>query len=413
LAQLDLLEKNPEPARERFQSILAKDDTNVPAMMGLAGIAAATSQEAEYVAWLEKAAKAGPSAVRPRLLLANYYLQKNDVQKALALAHEAQTANPNDGQALDILGTAQLAAGDKEKAVVTFSRMAKLLPESPVAHYKLATAQAATNNMSAMRGSLKNALALKPDYLDAEILLGSAELGAGRYAEALKIAEQIQKQQPASASGFVLQGDILMAQKKFAPALKVYENALAINKNGLIAVKVYEALRADGKAKDADARLVQWLKDQPGDLNARAYLAATYIAAKQNKQAIEQYQIVLQGDPKNIRALNDLAWLYQQEKDSRALATAEQAYQLKPDNPEIMDTLGWILVEQNETPRGTELLQKAAETAPASTAIRYHWAAALAKAGDKARARKELTELLTKNKEFPQRHEAQELLRQL
>ena len=121
----------------------------------------------------------------------------------------------------------------------------------------------------------------------------------------------------------------------------------------------------------------------------------------------------MQADPKNIRALNDLAWLYQQEKDPRALATAEQAYQLKPDNPEIMDTLGWILVDQDKAARGAELLQKAVEMAPASTAIRYHWAAALAKSGDKARARRELGDLLIKNKDFPQRLEAQALLKDL
>ena len=413
LAQLDLLDKNPEAARQRYQGILAKDNTNVQAMMGLAGIAKATSQESEYVAWLEKAAKTGPSAVRPRMLLANYYLQKNEVQKALALASEVQTANPNNAETLDLLGTAQLAAGEKENAASTYSKLVKLFPKSPLAHYKLATAQAAANNTSALRASLKNALALKPDYLDAEILLCSAELGANRYVEALKIAQQIQKQHPQSPSGFVLQGDILMAQKQSAPALKAYEKALAINNNGIIAVKVHQALSAGGNAKEADAKLGQWLKDQPGDLNARVYLAATYIAARQNKQAIEQYQLVLQADPKNIRALNDLAWLYQQEKDPRALATAEQAYQLRPDNPEIMDTLGWILVEQDKTTRGTELLQKAAEAAPTSTAFRYHWAAALAKSGDKARARRELGDLLAKNKKFPQRQEAQALLKQL
>lgn len=413
LAQLDLLQKNPEAARQRFQSIVEKDKKNVPAMLGLAGVAAATSQESEYVAWLEKAVKAGPSVVRPHVLLANYYLYKNDVQKALALARDAQTANPNNGQILDLLGTAQLAGGEAENATVTYGKLAKLFPKNPVAHYKLATAQAAANNLGGARASLKSALALKPDHLDSEILLGSVELGANRHAEALKVAQQIQKQHPKSAAGFVLQGDILMAQKQFAPALKAYEKASTINNIGLLAVKMHQALSAGGNASEADARIVQWLKDHPGDVNVRVYLAANYTKTRQNQRAIEQYQFVLQADPRNIRALNDLAWLYQQEKDPRALETAERAYQLKPDNPEIMDTLGWILVEQDKTARGTELLQKAAEAAPGSTAIRYHWAAALAKSGDKARARRELADLLTRNKEFPQRQKAQELLGQL
>ncbi|HEY2986144.1 MAG TPA: XrtA/PEP-CTERM system TPR-repeat protein PrsT [Candidatus Binatia bacterium] len=413
LAQLDLLEKNPDAARRRLQGVLDKDKNNVQAMIALAGVAAAARQDAEYVSWLERAAKADPSAVRPRLLLTNYYLKKNDLRKALEMAAAAQSADPKNPQALDLLGTVQLASGEKENAVSTFGRLVRVATRSPVAHYKLATAQAAAESTSAARSSLNRALALRPDYWDAEMLLVSLELNAGRHAEALKIARQMQKQRPDSASGFMLQGDALMAQKQYGPALDAYQKALAINRTGLLAVKVHQALSASGRAQEADRRLIAWLKDQPADVGVRTYLAQTYIKGGHNKQAIEQYELVLQMDPKNARALNDLAWLYQQEKDPRSLATAEQAYQLSPENAEIMDTLGWILVERGETSRAAELLKKAVEKAPASTSIRYHWAAALAKSGDVTRARQELGDLLTKNKKFPQRQEAQALLRQL
>ena len=414
LAQLDVTEKNPDAARQHLQAILAKDKTNVLAMLGLAGVAAATGQESEYVAWLEKATQAEPSAVRPRLLLASYYLQKNDVQKALTMAREAETANPNDVQVLDVLGSAQLLAGEQESAVITYGKLAIAVPMNPVAHYRLATAQVAAQNFETATVSLKKALALKPDYLDAEILLASAELRRGRYPEAMNIAQQIQKRHPESTTGFVLQGDALMAQQQFAPALKAYEKALAINNGSdVLAIKVHQALTGGGNAKEADARLVHWLKNYPSDVPARAYLASSYMSTAQNKQAIEQYQVVLQNDPKNILALNNLAWLYQQEKDTRALATAEQAYLLKPDSATIMDTLGWILVQQGDTARGLKLLKAASEKAPAATGIRYHWAAALAKSGDRAGARRELADLLVKNKKFPERQEAQELLKQL
>jgi predicted Zn-dependent protease len=122
---------------------------------------------------------------------------------------------------------------------------------------------------------------------------------------------------------------------------------------------------------------------------------------------------VLKTDSKNIVALKDLAWLYQQEKDPRALTTAEQAYQLQPDNAHVLDTLGWILVEHGKTTDGLELLRKAAEKSPAATGIRYRWAATLAKSGDSARARRELADLLAKNKTFPERQEVQALLKQL
>jgi FimV-like protein len=175
---------------------------------------------------------------------------------------------------------------------------------------------------------------------------------------------------------------------------------------------MHKARSAAGRTQEADANLRQWLEEQPNDVAARTYLAEIYLKAGQHKLAIEQYQRLLQADAKNLRALNDLAWLYQKEKDPRAVTTAEQGYQLYPDNPDITDTLGWILVEQGETARALELLQKAAEKAPQSTEIRYHLAVALAKSGDIARARGELTDLLA-NKNFRQRQEAQALLKQL
>jgi putative PEP-CTERM system TPR-repeat lipoprotein len=413
LARLDLRDNKPEVARQRFEAVLAKNQNNVQAMMALAAFAAATGQESEFINWMQKAAQAAPSDPRPRVFLAKYYLQKNDIQKALAIAREAQAASPNNADALEVLGTAQLVAGEKENAGVTYGKLVTVVPKNPVAYYELATAQVTARAIDAARLSLNKALELKPRYLDAEVLLAAVELAAGRYKEAAGFAQQIQQQQPESSSGFVLEGEILMTQKQFAAAAKAYEKALAIDNSGPLAVKVHQALRAGGHTEDADAWLIHWLGDHPRDVTARIHLAATYINSGQNKQAIEQYELVLAIDPKNVIALNDLAWLYQRQNDPRALGMAEQAYQLNSESPAIMDTLGWTMVEQGKITTGMELLRKATEKAPADTTIRYHWAAALAKSGDTQRARKELADLLTNNKTFPERQDAQTLLRQL
>ena len=413
LAQLDLKEKNPEAARKRFEAVLAKDGTNVKAMIGLAAVAAAIGDEAGYVAWLEKAVKAAPSVAGPRVALANYHLRKGNIQKSLELALGAQTASPDNPQALDLLAGVQLAAGDAASAAATYRKLVTLMPENPVVHYRLAMAQAAAKDPEAAKASLHKALELAPTFFDAEVLLATIDLRTGQYDDALKLAREIKKQRPQSAIGLTLEGDILMAQKQFAAAARTYDKALGVEKNGLLMIKLHQALSAGGDSKEADKRLLQWLQDQPKDIAARSYLAARYFKAGQNGPAIEQFQLVLQDDPKNILALNQLALVYQKEKDPRALPTAEQAYQLQPNNADITDTLGWILLEQGKTDRALELLQKASAQAPASTEIRYHWAVALSKSGDKAKARTELADLLTKDKNFSQRADAQALLKQL
>ena len=63
--------------------------------------------------------------------------------------------------------------------------------------------------------------------------------------------------------------------------------------------------------------------------------------------------------------------------------------------------------------RGLELLQKATTGNPDNSEARYHLAAALAKSGDKKRARQELEKLLASDQKFRQREAAESLLKQL
>ena len=69
--------------------------------------------------------------------------------------------------------------------------------------------------------------------------------------------------------------------------------------------------------------------------------------------------------------------------------------------------------ERGTREQALTLLDKAAALAPKANDIRYHLAAGLHKAGDKARARKELDKALADGKPFAQVEEARALLKQL
>ena len=238
-------------------------------------------------------------------------------------------------------------------------------------------------------------------------------LALNRQRDALAVARQVQERQPRLAAGYKLEGDVLMEQKQPQQAVKLYERALEISKIGPLQVQLYRALQASGQAPEADARMAAWLKEHPEDVPTRVYLAGTRLAAGQYRAAIEHYQHIVAREPGNVAALNDLAWAYQQEKDARAQATAEQALKLAPANPVVLDTLGWIVLQQGDVKRGTALLRQAAGLAPNVPDIQYHLGVALLKSGDRGGARKLLELLLAANKAFPQRAEAQALLSKL
>ncbi len=413
LSRLDLRANDADGARNRYKAMLATNPKNVGAMIGLASIDRATGNVKGYAAWLETARTEDSEALAPRLLLIRHYLLTGNPTRALDIATEASTIEPKHPDVLNALAEAHSANGDKVNAVSTYAELANVLPLSPLAQYRLALAYLSREDYPAAEVPLKRALRLKPDYLDAEVALALLEYRARRYDDSLRLAQQIQRQYPKLPIGFTVEGDGWMEQRNFAAAQTAYEKAFARRKSDVLAMKLHAASTQAGRAKEANEKILRWLREHPADTAVRLYLADAYVKGRQYPSAISLYQHVLQQDPKNLLALNNLATLYRQQNDPRALEYLEQSYQLKPDNAAVAGNLGWVLVESGQVARGVELLSKAAVQAPDNPEIGYHLAAALAKSGRKAQARRELERLLGTNREFLQREEARALLKTL
>ncbi|MDN2700743.1 PEP-CTERM system TPR-repeat protein PrsT [Janthinobacterium sp. SUN100] len=413
LAQIDLVEKKPEQARQRFERALAKAPKNADLCAALAKLAASQGKTDEARRWLERAHRDNPDAVAPALLLSNFYLKTGAPDKALELARTLQTGHPGDADALALRAQVEYSAGLAPAALDSYIKLASIQSTSAPLQMRIASLHMALGDHHNALQAVKRAQALDPALLEARVVEVAMLLTLNRQREALAVARQVQEQQPKLAAGYKLEGDVLMEQKLPQQAVKLYQHAFGISPIGPLQVQLYRALQASGQEREADARMAAWLKEHPEDLPTRTYLAGTRLAAKQYRAAIEQFQYVVAKDAGNVVALNDLAWAYQQEKDPRALATAEQALKLAPENAAVLDTLGWIALEQGDVKRATTLLRKAAGLAPASPEVQYHLGAALAKSGDKGGARKQLEQLLAANKDFPQRAAAQALLTQL
>lgn len=409
LAQIDLADNKPEAARKRFASILAKDKTNLDAMVALAGIALGEGQRDEAVSWLKRAVSEHPQAVQPYVLLAQLYLQNNQPTEALETARKARGANFSDPQVLEVLGAVQLATNDKSSAIQTFSSLVAVLPRSVVARLKLASAYEANGDFQAATAAAKGALDVEPNNPDAQLALAYVYLRAKRYADAMEIARRLRQQHADSAQGYGLEGDVQMVQKKYALAAQAYEQALTRQKNARIITRLHSA-QSLAKLEASERPLVEWLRDNPTNVEAREYLAGVYLDSGRQKDAIDQYKILLKSDPKNLRALNNLAWMLQGKDATEAIDYAQRAFQIKPDDAAVADTLGWLLIKKHDLSHGVEILQKAVSLDPDNPEIRYHLASAFHEQGDNARARKELEIVLGSGKKFPKIEEARSLL---
>jgi cellulose synthase operon protein C len=413
LAQLDLADNKPAVARRRFDAVLAKDPNNVRALLWIADLRSRAAGSADEVAALiGKAISAGPDQAAPRLALIANYLRLKDPKRALSAAQDAQRAMPDNPQIVEALGGAQLAAGETNQAVSTYVKLTQLVPQSSVAWLRLAQAQTAGKDKAAAIVSLKRALEVKPDLALAQHGVVELELDAGRVNEAVAMARGVQKQQPKDAIGYVLEAETHTYRKDFAGAAAVYRAALKQLDSTELAVRLHSTLVA---AHDAAAEkfAADWLASHPKDNGFRLYLAGSARERKDYAEAARQYGAVIETSPNNPVVLNNFAWVAAQLKDPKALQYAERANELAPNQPDIMDTLGMLLVDNGDTERGIALQRKASALAPESSTIRLNLARSLVKAGRKDDARRELEVLAKLGDKFQGHAEVAALMKQL
>jgi len=155
------------------------------------------------------------------------------------------------------------------------------------------------------------------------------------------------------------------------------DEALTIAKAGWEALKTDEAGNyyfnfLTARKLPTEAFIDEWIKSIPDSINGRLYKALA-IQASDTDGAIRIYEDLLKIAPDSYRILNNLAWIYQEKGDSRALATAENAFKANPNDAAVLDTYGWILFKAGQTAKAEEILANALKLQPDQAEIRDHY----------------------------------------
>lgn len=411
LARVEWSDRKLDAARSALQRVIDADPNNHPAQMLLVEMDIAQGADQAAAARLENMRKADPKAIEPTLLLARLALRQNDPKRADDLISSALQVASKRPEALNTAGLLYLESGRFDQAAALFKDGIKANGANPMLWLNLGRAQLGLDQKGPAREALEKALSLQPNWLPAVGALAFLEVQESREGAALERIEALKRSQPKDPAVLALEGEVYSALRRYEDAARSFDAASTLRTSSELAIKSYQA-RLAGKLPDAIAPLERWARSNPDNPGFNAVLADAYIKAGERQQAVALYQRILERQPNNVAALNNLAWLYYELHDERALTTARRAYALAPQSAAIMDTLGWILVERGFVTEGLTLLERAA-TPKAAPEIRYHYAAALARSGAKDRARQRLSELLGNETTFASREAAQRLLGEL
>lgn len=412
LTALDMSENKAAAARQRLEALVQKDPGHHRALMALAAVNGSTgSSPAEVAGLIERAVRAKPTELAPRLQLVDHHLSSGNPKAALAAAQEANTAQPNQRELVHALGRAQLASQDWQQALTTYNRLGSLQPNSPAVPMGLAEAQLGLKAYEAAEREFKRALALAPNLVQAQRGLIELYASEGNYNDALAIAREVQKQRPDTALGLHLEGDIEVQRRGWDAALAAYGNALRKTNAAESAIKIHNTLLRAERTEQAETFAVQRQKEQPRDAAFRFYLGDLALSRSNWAAAETRYREVLRVQPENALALNNVAWLLVKQGKPGALPLAEKATQLLPSQPPLLDTLALALAADKQVDKALALHRQTLLRAPESPTLRLTMARLLLQSGDKVRARTELEELAKLGTAFPEQADVAELLK--
>lgn len=414
LAAMDMAEKKPEDARKRFEAVLAKDPKNGPALLAIAELRARAGGPKDEVAELVgRAITANPTEKGPRLLLIDFHLRNKDTKLALSTAQSAVATLPDSPELQDALGRALQASGDTNQALAAFNKVAGMQPGSAVPYIRMADAHVAASNKQAAAESLRKALTLQPDNLEVQSRLIALAVDSKNFSDAVRIAREVQKQLPKLPTGFLLEGDIAVAQKDWAGAAEAYRNGLKTVPAPILAVKAHGALLTADKRDEADKFSAAWLKDKPRDTIFRMHLGDMASASKAYAEAEKQYTAVLREQPGNAIVLNNLAWVSGKLNRDGAIPMAQKALELAPNQPAFMDTLAGLYSDKGDYAKALEWQTKAIEKGATEPLYKLNLARIHLKGGKKDLARKELDELAKLGDKFRGQSEVAALMKTL
>lgn len=394
LVRIDLADKKPADARARLERMIAANPSNPEPSILLAELLRATGAPADEVrSTLARALKASPESTPAKVAMARFHLMQREHADALRIAQSLASAQPEDAMIASLLGQAQFASGDRRQAVVSFEKAAKLEPRSPQALIALADAQRATDDVAAAIQNLKRALSLQPDVIPAQIRLHGLHLQQSNHADALAIAKDVQRQRPEASVGFLMEGDVLLAQEKWEPALRVLQSGFAKEPSGDLVVRIHAAAARIGKLKEVEKPLVDWMTANPSDFVSRNYMAERAIAENRLEEAETAYRELLKTHGDNALMLNNLAWVAGQLGRDDAVSLAERAVLLEPGNGAFLDTLGMLQVGKGDRDKGIANLKRAVELAPRAAGLKLNLARAYLDSGMNTDAARTLDEI--------------------
>lgn len=413
LATVTRLLEGPAAAKRAYLAILKKDPTEIKAMLELATLALKEGKKRQAINWLDRASKTSPTAIKPQLRLVNLLIQERQLAEAMQVMESLENRAPRNLSVLDTKARIQLANGNQADAIQTYRTAANVAANNAAQLFRIAKVQISLQDVEGAALSLKYAVNLDPKIVPAQAALARLTYDLEGFEAAMKMVAALQEKFPGSTAADTVLGDVLMRNKRYDEAIAAYEAAFGKSRTSKQAQRLFQARWASGDRTAAVEGLGAWIEANPKDRPTRRVLALAYLKVGNMDLAISHHEALAKLSSRDVVIINNLASLYHRRGDKRAFEYAKRAYELAPNQPQTIDTYGWMLVQNGDVEQGLRLLRNAQARSDSQPEIGYHIAVALDALGRPKEALREIQAVIASGKKFADEAAARKLLERL
>ncbi|HED13715.1 MAG TPA: tetratricopeptide repeat protein [Gammaproteobacteria bacterium] len=275
--------------------------------------------------------------------------------------------HPDSGKLQMAYGQYLLKKDHKPAALRAFEIAAKLQPDNPDANYAAALLSFQTQQFAAATQHLQQTLKLRPNDPMLQIMLGQSYASLQQYQQALTIFSKVEGDKPAYQAR-MLSVEVLIKQQKTTQALVMLNQTTTSDTDQEIQL-ILEKDRLFRKLKDwknTKQMLDKAIQQYPQ--NNRLLYAHGSVAAELRMvdQVERDMRLLIKREPNNAQAYNSLGYTLADQTDrySEALALLQKANTLLPQDPFILDSLGWLYFRMGQSDKAVEFLQQALTLRP-------------------------------------------------
>ena len=352
--------------QKSFDSLLAKHPDNVQLIFGKALL---MQQDGDAEGALKLLEKNPPQngEIAPILLRARLLQSLNRGDEALPLLKKSVSQYPDDKRLGLTYARTLVEQNRMAEAKVQFASLVEQYPEDDELRFSLALVCLEGKSWDEAEGYLQ-------ELIERDSHVDSAHLNLGRIAEERDDPEGALVEYALVGPGSeylpaqLRQADILISHGRGAEASKKLASARGAQPDYAIQLYLIEAetLAANNQTDRAWSTLQQALKQYPDDLNL--LYSRAMLAEKRNDldQMERDLRAIIKREPDNAMALNALGYTLSDRttRYAEAKALIQQAYDLNPDDPAVLDSLGWVNYRLGNLDEAERLLRQALERFP-------------------------------------------------